>query len=86
MAEDKKTLSQVAAEAEKGYEAMDTSAVETAVDEAIAADPAAWAKYCGGEEKAAGALVGKVMKATRGQADGKLVTAVLQQRRDAAGA
>jgi aspartyl-tRNA(Asn)/glutamyl-tRNA(Gln) amidotransferase subunit B len=69
--------------AAKGYEAMDIGAIATAVDEAIAGDPAAWAKYCAGEEKAAGALVGKVMKATRGQADGKLVTALLQERRAA---
>ncbi|MFM8531619.1 MAG: Asp-tRNA(Asn)/Glu-tRNA(Gln) amidotransferase subunit GatB [Ilumatobacteraceae bacterium] len=69
----------------KGYEAMDTSAIEVAVDEAITGDPAAWAKYCAGEEKAAGALVGRVMKATKGQADGKVVTALLQERRSAAG-
>ena len=69
----------------KGYEAMDTGAIETAVDAAIAADPAAWTKYCAGEEKAAGALVGRVMKATKGQADGKIVTNLLQQRRAAAG-
>ena len=64
----------------KGYEAMDTGAVASAVDEAIAADPAAWSKYCAGEEKAAGALVGKVMKATRGQADGKLVNQIVREK------
>jgi aspartyl-tRNA(Asn)/glutamyl-tRNA(Gln) amidotransferase subunit B len=69
----------------KGYEAMDTSAIAVAVDEAIAGDPAAWGKYCAGEEKAAGALVGRVMKATKGQADGKVVTALLQERRAANG-
>lgn len=37
--------------AAKGFEAMDNSAVEAMVDEAIAADPDAWAKYCAGEEK-----------------------------------
>jgi aspartyl-tRNA(Asn)/glutamyl-tRNA(Gln) amidotransferase subunit B len=30
-----------------------------------------------------GALVGAVMKASRGQADGKAVTAILERRRDA---
>jgi len=64
---------------------MDTGAAESAVDDAIAADPAAWAKYCAGEERAVGALVGQVMKSTKGQADGKLVTSLLQQRRAAAG-
>lgn len=69
--------------AAKGFEVMDDSALVTAVDEAIAGDPAAWAKYCAGEEKAAGALVGRIMKATKGKADGKAVTALLQSRRAA---
>jgi aspartyl-tRNA(Asn)/glutamyl-tRNA(Gln) amidotransferase subunit B len=67
--------------AAKGFEAMDTSALESAVDAAIAALPDAWATYADGGDKAAGALVGAVMKATKGQADGKAVTALLQQRR-----
>jgi aspartyl-tRNA(Asn)/glutamyl-tRNA(Gln) amidotransferase subunit B len=67
--------------AAKGFEAMDNSAVEAMVDEAIAADPDAWAKYCAGEEKAAGAIVGRVMKASKGQADGKVVSAIMQSRR-----
>jgi aspartyl-tRNA(Asn)/glutamyl-tRNA(Gln) amidotransferase subunit B len=69
--------------AAKGFEALDTSAVEAMVDAAIAAQSDAWAKYCAGEEKAAGALVGAVMKASQGKADGKVVTAVLQARRAA---
>ena len=64
-----------------GFEAMDYSAVEEMVDAAIAAQPDAWAKYCAGEEKAAGALVGAVMKASQGKADGKIVTALLQKRK-----
>ena len=46
--------------------------------------PAAWEKYVGGDDKAVGALVGAVMKATKGKADGKAVTALLRARRDAA--
>jgi aspartyl-tRNA(Asn)/glutamyl-tRNA(Gln) amidotransferase subunit B len=65
----------------KGFEAMDNSAVEAMVDEAIAADPDAWAKYCAGEQKAAGAIVGRVMKASQGKADGKVVNAIMQSRR-----
>jgi aspartyl-tRNA(Asn)/glutamyl-tRNA(Gln) amidotransferase subunit B len=65
----------------KGFEAMDTSAVETMVADAVAADPDAWAKYCAGEEKAAGAIVGRVMKASKGQADGKVVSAIMQSKR-----
>jgi aspartyl-tRNA(Asn)/glutamyl-tRNA(Gln) amidotransferase subunit B len=67
----------------KGFEAMDTGALESMVDEAIAAQPDAWAKFCAGEGRAMGALVGAVMKASKGQADGKAVTALLEQRRTA---
>ena len=70
--------------AAKGFEAMDTSAVEAMVDEAIAADPGAWAKYLAGDEKASGAIVGRVMKASQGKADGKIVTAIMQSRRPSA--
>ena len=63
---------------------MDTNELESMVDDAIAAQPEAWAKFCAGEAKAMGALVGAVMKASRGQADGKAVTALLEQRRTAA--
>ena len=65
----------------KGFEAMDASELETMVDAAIAAQPDAWAKYCSGEGKALGALVGAVMKQSRGQADGKAVTTLLETRR-----
>ncbi len=71
----------VAIAAAKGFEAMDTSALEAMVDDAIAALPDAWAKFCDGEGKAMGALVGAVMKASKGQADGKAVTAMLTARR-----
>jgi aspartyl-tRNA(Asn)/glutamyl-tRNA(Gln) amidotransferase subunit B len=67
--------------AAKGFEAMDTSALETMVDDAIAAQPDAWAKFCAGEQKAMGALVGAIMKASQGKADGKLVTALLNSKR-----
>ena len=65
----------------KGFEAMDTGALESLVDDAIAANQGAWEKYAGGEDKAIGALVGAVMKASRGQADGGAVTALLQSKR-----
>jgi aspartyl-tRNA(Asn)/glutamyl-tRNA(Gln) amidotransferase subunit B len=67
--------------AAKGFEAMDSGQLEAMVDDAIAALPDAWAKFCAGEGKAVGALVGAVMKASKGQADGKAVTAMLEQRR-----
>ena len=64
-----------------GFESVDTSVIESLVDQAIAGDPDAWQKFCSGDEKAMGALVGMVMKASKGKADGKAVTAELQQRR-----
>jgi aspartyl-tRNA(Asn)/glutamyl-tRNA(Gln) amidotransferase subunit B len=67
--------------AAKGFEAMDTSALDSLVDAAIAANPDVWAKFVGGEGKAMGALVGAVMKASKGQADGKAVTAALNARK-----
>jgi len=67
--------------AAKGFEAMDLSALEALVDQALAAQPDAWTKYCNGEEKAVGAIVGHIMKASKGQADGKAVSAILQSRR-----
>lgn len=71
----------VAIAAAKGFEALDTSAVEAMVDAAIAQQADAWSKFCAGEEKAMGALVGAIMKASQGKADGKVVTAILQARR-----
>ena len=60
---------------------MDTSELESMVDRAIADQPEAWTKFCAGEGKAMGALVGAVMKASKGQADGKAVTALLNQKK-----
>jgi aspartyl-tRNA(Asn)/glutamyl-tRNA(Gln) amidotransferase subunit B len=71
--------------AEMGFEAMDTSALETIVDAAIAAQPDAWAKYLAGERKALGAIVGQVMKTSKGQADGKLVNEIVERRAAASG-
>jgi aspartyl-tRNA(Asn)/glutamyl-tRNA(Gln) amidotransferase subunit B len=67
-----------------GFRPVESGVVEAAVDAAIADDPGAWARYVGGEDKVAGMFVGKVMKSTGGKADGKAVTALLQQRRASA--
>jgi len=64
----------------RGFEAIDEAAVAAAVDEAVAAHPGEWERYAGGEAKLAGFFVGKVMASTRGKADGKAVTALLQAR------
>ncbi len=67
--------------AAKGFETLDTSALESVVDQAIADQPDAWAKFCSGDGKAMGAIVGAVMKATQGKADGKIVTALLNRKK-----
>ena len=58
----------------------DTGALTTAVDEAIAANPDIAAKIRDGKVAAAGALVGAVMKTTRGQADAKTVRDLILER------
>ncbi|HEX5144918.1 MAG TPA: Asp-tRNA(Asn)/Glu-tRNA(Gln) amidotransferase subunit GatB [Mycobacterium sp.] len=47
----------------------DDSLIQSAVDEALAANPDVAEKIRGGKIQAAGAIVGAVMKATKGQAD-----------------
>lgn len=58
----------------------DDSALEKAVDDAIAANPDVVEKIKGGKVQAAGALVGAVMKATRGQADAARVREIIMDR------
>jgi aspartyl-tRNA(Asn)/glutamyl-tRNA(Gln) amidotransferase subunit B len=70
----------------RGFEAMDEGDLAGTVDGIIAANPDAWARYLDGDGKVTGFFVGQVMKATQGKADGRAVTALLQQRKaEAAG-
>jgi len=62
----------------------DTGALTAAVDEAIAANPDVAAKVRDGKVAAAGALVGAVMKTTKGQADAKTVRQLILERLGAA--
>lgn len=65
----------------RGLEVMqDDGAVEKAVDEALAANPDVVAKIKGGNMKASGAIVGAVMKATRGKADPATVNKLIAQK------
>ena len=63
-----------------GFESMEDDALASVVDEVIAANPDAWAKFVAGDAKVTGFLVGQVMRATRNQADGGAVTARLRLR------
>jgi aspartyl-tRNA(Asn)/glutamyl-tRNA(Gln) amidotransferase subunit B len=71
--------------AELGFEAMDSSELEGIVDGLIAESPEEWSDFCTGDDKKRGKLqgffTGKIMKATKGQADGKAVAALLESRR-----
>ena len=58
----------------------DTGAIEAAVDAAIAANPKAVEEDKGGKKKAIGALVGQVMKATRGKANPQMVNKMLAEK------
>jgi aspartyl-tRNA(Asn)/glutamyl-tRNA(Gln) amidotransferase subunit B len=67
--------------AKRGLQVVsDDSALTAAVDEAIAANPDVAEKVRGGKVAAAGALVGAVMKATRGQADAARVRELVLQQ------
>ena len=58
----------------------DDGALTEAVDAAIAANPDVVAKIQGGKMAAVGALIGPVMKATRGQADAGRVREIVLER------
>ncbi|MDT4928126.1 MAG: aspartyl-tRNA(Asn)/glutamyl-tRNA(Gln) amidotransferase subunit [Pseudonocardiales bacterium] len=67
--------------AERGLKVVsDSGALEKAADDAIAANPEVAEKVRGGKLPAVGALVGAVMKATRGQADAAAVKTILLER------
>ena len=58
----------------------DDGALLAAIDEALAAAPDVAEKILSGKIQAAGAVVGAVMKATKGQADAAKVRALLLER------
>ncbi len=65
----------------KGFEVMDEGELATVVRQVVDESPGEWHRYLEGEEKLAQFFVGKVMKATRGRADGKAVIAALDRLR-----
>lgn len=65
----------------RGLEVVsDETALLAAVDEALAAQPDVAEKIRGGKVKAAGAIVGAVMRATRGRADARRVRELVMER------
>ncbi len=66
---------------DRGLEQIsDTGALEAVVDQVIAEQPDAAQKVRDGNDKAIGALVGAVMKATQGKANPQLVNELLRSR------
>lgn len=61
----------------------DTGAIEKVIDEVIAKNEKAVADYRGGNKKAVGALVGQVMKLTKGKANPQMVNQLLAKKLDA---
>lgn len=70
--------------ATRGFEAMDTTELESLLDQLIAENPDEWSRYRRGDEverkKMQGFFTGQIMKATRGQADGKAVAQLLAEK------
>ena len=65
----------------RGLEVVrDDGAIEAAVDEALAANPDIVEKYRAGNKKVTGAIVGAVMKATKGKADPAQVNQLIAKK------
>lgn len=66
---------------DRGLEVVrDDGAIEAAVDEALAANPDIIEKYRAGNKKVTGAIVGAVMKATKGKADPAQVNKLIAEK------
>ena len=66
-----------------GLETIDADAIEKMVLELIGQHPNEWGRYRDGDKKVQGFFVGQIMKATSGQADGKIVNQVLSKHAEA---
>ena len=65
----------------KGFEQLSADTLGSTVASLIEANPDEWQRYREGDEKLAQFFIGRVMKLTKGQANGKAVVAELQARR-----
>ena len=67
--------------AARGLEVVrDDGAIEKAVEDALAANPDIVEKYRAGNKKVTGAIVGQVMKTTRGKADPAQVNKIIAEK------
>ena len=67
-------------EKEKPQQITDTSAIEKIIDEVVAANPKQLEQYRAGKSTMLGFFVGQVMKASKGQANPKLVNELLSKK------
>ena len=65
---------------EQGLAMQGGDELESIVERAIAADPEAVEQIKAGNQKAVGALMGAIMRETRGRADGKEVQRLIRER------
>ena len=67
-----------------GFEAMESDELETLIDQLIVDNPDEWSRFTGGDDgdrkKMQGFFTGQIMKATKGQADGRAVAQLLGQK------
>ena len=66
-----------------GLETIDANAIEKMVLELIEEHPDEWGRYRDGDKKVQGFFVGQIMKATSGQADGKIINKILSEHAEA---
>jgi aspartyl-tRNA(Asn)/glutamyl-tRNA(Gln) amidotransferase subunit B len=70
--------------ADLGFQAMSAGVLEEVVDQVVAANPAEWQRYAGGDDKLAGFFIGKIKAATGGNADLRAAADLLRRRRQRA--
>ena len=66
-----------------GLETIDANAIEKMVLDLIGEHPNEWGRYRDGDKKVQGFFVGQIMKATSGQADGKIINQILSEHAEA---
>ncbi|HET9072056.1 MAG TPA: Asp-tRNA(Asn)/Glu-tRNA(Gln) amidotransferase subunit GatB [Acidimicrobiales bacterium] len=69
--------------AARGFEALGEDALAAALDQVIADNADAWARFVGGEDKLQGLFIGRLKGATGGKADLAAAAALLRARRAA---
>jgi aspartyl-tRNA(Asn)/glutamyl-tRNA(Gln) amidotransferase subunit B len=77
-----KDFPEVYEEEGRPQQSSDTSALEKIIDEVVAANPKQLEQYRAGKKTMLGFFVGQVMKASRGQANPKLVNELLTRKLD----